>query len=372
MFTPIAILLGFLYAAGMLLFALTLAKRKPSRDPAYRPAVSIIVAARNEEARIGACISSLLALSYPKDLLEVIIVDDHSTDLTQDVVRKHIGTSTGFRLIKAGEPAGVLKGKVNALVAGIDQSKGEILLFTDADCTVPAEWVEATVGYYADKQVAMVAGFITLSGQGWLRAIQSLDWLALVSAASATAALRFPVTAVGNNLSIRRSAYNEVGGYRNIPFSVTEDFALVKAVTTTGAGRVVLPLDAGIAIQTVPCRTMSELLSQRRRWFVGGRGMTASRVLAFAGIYLFHLALAAGVWLSDPLLWAALLAIKLTADYLLVLPALIALKQHRLTPYWLHFEVYLCLYVLILPVLALFRPRISWKGRMFGGSRTSP
>ena len=372
MLTPIAIFLGIFYAAGMFLFAFVLWKRKPVNNTAYRPTVSIIVAARNEETRIGACISSLLSLSYPRHLLEVIIVDDHSTDRTSEVVQKHLAGDRTFRLVQAGEPAGALRGKVNALVAGIEQASGEILLFTDADCVVPAGWVENTVQYYADEDVAIVAGFITLGGDGWLDAIQALDWLALLSAASATAALRFPVTAVGNNLSIRRSAYNRIGGYRNIPFSVTEDFALVKAVTTSRAGSVVLPLDPGTAIRTLPCSTISGLLAQRRRWFVGGRGMPAARVLAFAGIYLFHLALVAGVWLLDPLLWSALVMTKLVADYLFVLPSLLVLHRPRLVRYWIHFQIYQALYILLLPLLALFSPRILWKDRVFRGNSVTP
>ena len=100
--------------------------------------------------------------------------------------------------------------------------------------------------------------------------------------------------------------------------------------------------------------------------------MPVSRALAFAFIYLFHIALVAGVWLLDPLLWIALVALKLVADYILVFPSLFVLKKHHLVRYWLQYQIYQSLYILILPLLAILSPGISWKGRTFRGNEPTP
>jgi cellulose synthase/poly-beta-1,6-N-acetylglucosamine synthase-like glycosyltransferase len=365
MIGPFVISLCLLYAAGMLILAWALRRSLPRRQPGHRPSVSIIVAARNEETRIDACLSSLSRLTYQRDLLEIVVVDDHSDDGTRAVVNRHAGQNPSLRLIDAGAPRNGRHGKVNALMAGIEATRGEILLFTDADCTVPPEWVDRTIGYYADDRVAVVAGFITIDGRGWLAGIQGLDWLLLVSAASAAASLRFPVTAVGNNLSIRRRAYEQVGGFGGIPFSVTEDFALVKAVTTSGGGDIVIPLDPGTTIQTLPCRDLRSLFSQRKRWFVGGRGMPVSRMLAFAVAWLFHLVLIPGLFLMEPGLWLSLLAVKTVADLSLVVPAMLTMRETGRLRYWLPFQVYFWCYVVILPVLTAVLPKVRWKQREY-------
>jgi len=259
-----------------------------------------------------------------------------------------------------------LQGKSNALVQGIENSAGEIIMFTDADCRVPPSWVENTVEYYTGERVAIVAGFISIRTRNWFEGIQAIDWLVLLSAAAATARLKFAVTAVGNNFSIRRSAYEQVGGYRNIPFSVTEDFALFRAVTTRAGLRAVISLDPETAIESNACRTWKELYMQRKRWFIGGRDMHPTRILAFACIYLLNLSTAVGFLMFDLQLWITLLLAKAATDYLLILPSMRRLGRTDLTKYWLPFQVYYIAYVLLLPLVVLFKPRVVWKERTFG------
>jgi cellulose synthase/poly-beta-1,6-N-acetylglucosamine synthase-like glycosyltransferase len=269
--------------------------------------------------------------------------------------------------MSSGEPDSGLRGKTNALACGVDASRGEILMFTDADCVVPPSWVEATVGFFErSNDVGIVAGFIVLPGETWFDGIQAIDWLMLLSAASGAANAGFPVTAVGNNFSIRRSAYESVGGYRGIPFSITEDFALFRAVTAGGRYRGLIPLSAETTIRTVPCRSWSELFEQRKRWFVGGRDMRPGRILAFAGLYCFAALVATGFLYLPFSFWLGMVCVKWMADFLLIRSSLRVLRRFRLLAYWISFELYFTAYVVVMPLVALFRPKLVWKGRSFG------
>jgi cellulose synthase/poly-beta-1,6-N-acetylglucosamine synthase-like glycosyltransferase len=352
------------YGTGMLILALALWRRRVRPGGAFQPTVSIIIAARNEEHTIGSCLASMTALTYPRELLEIIVVDDHSTDRTADVVRAAAEGHTGLKLVHAGSPEGNLRGKVNALVHGIAVSRGEILLFTDADCAVPPEWVDSIVRHYDDTGVGIVAGMLRLPSRTLFEGIQAIDWYLLLSAASATARLGFPVTAVGNNYSIRRSAYDRVGGYASIPFCVTEDLSLFQATTAVGY-RAVVTTDPQATVATMPCTTWRQLFAQRRRWFVGGRQAPWSRIAAFALAYTGNV-LALFGWLSGILpSWALLVGIKAAADLLLVLPVLQSEKRIGLIRNWLLFEMYFTLYVVLLPVMTVLAPRVTWKGRAF-------
>jgi 1,2-diacylglycerol 3-beta-glucosyltransferase len=352
------------YAALMALFfvgALLSAHRENRQS---RPRVSIIVAARNEQERIGPCVESLLALSYPRDLLEIIVVDDRSTDDTAAIVRNHAAGNPHLRVMASGPESGHVRGKTNAVACGVEASSGEILILTDADCLVPPGWVEEIVSHYANDRVGVVAGFTSLWGTSWFDRMQAMDWFVLFSAAAATVRIGYPTTAVGTNLSVRRSAYEATGGYRKIPFSVTEDYALFHAIV--GAGyEARFPMTRESLVASGPCTSWRQLYNQKKRWFMGGRGMNLKSLLVFTIPYLFLLALLlAAIFSPSPFVLAAI-AVKAAADLLFVLPALIRFRRLDLLSVFPLFEIYYTLYVFIFPIIVLPGQKIVWKERAF-------
>jgi len=321
MLDGLLLVIGVIYAIQIFLFALAVWNAHPSSHPSFRPAVSIIIAARNEEQNIRQCLESISRLSYPPHLLDVVFVDDRSTDSTHAIIQEFAQSHPHCRVIVAAEGSEHLRGKSNAVVQGIESSKGEFLLFTDADCVVPEYWVEETVGQYEDDTVGLVAGFTSLRPRSWFESMQALDWFFLYSVAAGVLRLNFPVTAVGNNLSVRRKAYDHVGGFRKIPFSVTEDYALFHAITSDGTYTARFALNEATLVESHGCETWAQLYRQKKRWFVGGRDMHASRLLVFGVAYLFNVLLlyamlAPGV--SFP--WVAL-TLKVVPDFFMTLPS---------------------------------------------------
>ena len=334
-------------------------------DENYRPIVSVIVAARNEEENIESCLGSLEALEYPAELLDIIIADDRSTDRTAEIVTQSTRAHTNIRLLRVGPEGNLPPGKTNAVSCAADVARGEILMFTDADCAVPPTWVRNTVKYYSDSRVGTVAGFTSLIGRPAMAQMQALDWFVLFSVAAATTRIGFPVTAVGTNLSVRKLAYDSVGGYRKIPFSVTEDYALFHAVTASGRWKARFPMDPGALVQSTPCHTLTQLFSQKRRWFTGGRGMDLKSLLIFAFPYIYNVLILAGIFLAPWWAVGIAVAVKLIVDLLLCLPATVRFSRLSLLAAYPLFELYYYTYVLIFPPLVLFGNRVTWKGRKF-------
>ncbi len=214
MLDVVLLILGTLYAAGMVSLAVVALFARYTQNRKYRPKVSVIIAARNEEANIGNCLDAISRLTYPRDLLEVIVINDRSTDATPAIIEDYAGRFPVIRTVHATPGTGHLMGKTNAVAQGIAASTGEILLMTDADCAVPPAWVEETVKYYTDETIGLVPGFTAIRYKNLFEAIQTMDWFVLFSVASATTRLGIPVTAVGTNFTVRRAAYDAVGRIR--------------------------------------------------------------------------------------------------------------------------------------------------------------
>ena len=363
MLYEILLFVSIIYLILIVTFAVAVSKAHYSFDRSLRPRVSIIIAARNEEENIRPCLESITKLTYPKPLLEVIVIDDRSTDGTHSIVSEFVAKHSYVKMLVADQEQGHLRGKTNAITKGIEASGGEVLLFTDADCTVPQHWVEEVVKYYDNPDVGIVAGFTSLRSRGWFESMQALDWFSLFSVAAAAIRMKRPVTAIGNNLSVRRVAYDAVGGYRKIPFNVTEDYALFHAVTSQTLFKPKFPLDETTLVESNPCRTSGELYRQKKRWFTGGRSMSLKSMLIFLAAYVLNCLLLVFPFLGDLRLLLIPVSLKLAADLALLASALTRFRRWGLLRYLFQYELYYMFYVLIFPLIVLPGRTVVWKDR---------
>ena len=148
-----AVALFYTYAGYPLLLALVSALRPLKvRRGEFEPTVSIIITAYNEERDLAAKLENTLALDYPRELLEIIVASDCSTDRTDEIARDFAGR--GVRLHRQSERLG----KTAAQNAAIDLARGEIILFSDATSLYQPNAVRAMMPSFADSGVGCVAG----------------------------------------------------------------------------------------------------------------------------------------------------------------------------------------------------------------------
>src|SRR5580692_2461895 len=124
---------------------------KPVLKSRQRKTVSVVIAAHNGERFIGAKLDSVLALDYPRELMEILVISDGSTDRTDSIVQEF--APQGVRLLRV--PRG---GKCAALNAAIPQARNEILLLTDIRQTLAPESLQALIDCFADPSVGAVSG----------------------------------------------------------------------------------------------------------------------------------------------------------------------------------------------------------------------
>ncbi|MCZ2147299.1 MAG: glycosyltransferase family 2 protein, partial [Bryobacterales bacterium] len=151
----------FYTVAGYPLLLGWLAKRfgKPVHKAYVPRSVSVIIAVHNGQAWLGDKLRSVLELEYPRELMEILVVSDGSTDGTDAVASGFAGQ--GVRLIRV--PKG---GKPAALNAGIAQARGEILLLTDVRQTLAPESLQRLVSCFADPAVGVVSGDLLIRQRG--------------------------------------------------------------------------------------------------------------------------------------------------------------------------------------------------------------
>ena len=121
-------------------------------DKAYEPAISLIIAAYNEEAVIGEKIGNSLKLDYPKDKLEIIVFSDASSDRTDEVVKSYV--NRGVKLLRIEGR----KGKTYCQNEAVKIAKGEIIVFSDANSMYEPDAVKTLVRHFADERVGCVSG----------------------------------------------------------------------------------------------------------------------------------------------------------------------------------------------------------------------
>ncbi|HEY9195880.1 MAG TPA: glycosyltransferase, partial [Mucilaginibacter sp.] len=116
--------------------------------------VTVLIAARNEEEKIGLTIEDLLAQDYPKHLVEIIIVDDHSTDNTAAIISSYAPQGVKLLKLSLGETLNSYKKK--AIAEAIKLSTGDLMVATDADCRMGNQWLRNIVGFYEQNNLVMI------------------------------------------------------------------------------------------------------------------------------------------------------------------------------------------------------------------------
>jgi chlorobactene glucosyltransferase len=238
---PLLAAAPWLAAMGVVLWRVAQSRRLDafSADPPPNaPPLSVIVPARNEAANIARCVASLLGSTYPA--LDVVVVDDHSTDDTGRLAREAGGTDARLRVVTAPDLAPGWLGKQWACAHGASLARGHILCFTDADTVHAPDLHVRSVRALLDRgaDLLSVAGDQEL-GTFWERLIQPQVFALLFARYGGTEVVSHAkrpedVIANGQYLLFRRASYEALGGHASVRTKVAEDLALAMRAKRQG------------------------------------------------------------------------------------------------------------------------------------------
>ena len=300
---PLLLVLGVLFAllsslGGFLLLSyLFLTQRgaprltpiKKTRD--NLPLVSLIVTAKNEGKAIERCLRSILSQTYPN--LEILVVDDSSTDNTIDVVTQVAKDYGRIRLIEAGQKPEGWIGKSWPCWRGYESSKGGLLLFFDADSFFEKiECVQESVEYVLDEGIDI----FSLTPRVITKGIWSNSTIPIFSAAID---ILYPMEQVndpkssrayvyGTYVLVRREAYEKIDGHRAVRELIVEDAALARRAKASGLK---------LRVKQAPNYFATEWEEERKAIYSGMERVMSSSIRAYGlssildAIFVFFVAL---------------------------------------------------------------------------------
>ncbi|MFD0795188.1 glycosyltransferase [Mucilaginibacter litoreus] len=344
-------------------------KRVNITAAALNTKVTILIAARNEEERIHLTIEDILAQDYPKQLTEIIIVDDHSTDNTASIIRSY--ADRGIKLLQLNEDKPLNSYKKKAIAEAISLSNGELMVCTDADCRMGTKWLSSIVGFYESRNLVMISSPVTYFEERTLfERLQTLEFSYLIGIGAAFIGNGRASTCNGANFAYRKDVFYEVGGFKGIDdLASGDDELLLQKVAAVYPNKIGFFKNRDAIVYTHAKHTLQEFLQQRRRWASKSTRYKDKKVVALAVcIWLFNLSLLANGFLSFfSLSIFKVFIIQFLLKYLIeltfLLPITSFLKRANLVMLLIILSPVHIIYFVYVGLMGNTR-KYSWKGRV--------
>lgn len=327
--------------------------------------ISVIIPARNEEENIGMLLNSIQAQSYPAHLFEVIVVDDHSTDKTLEVVK-------GFPFVKIIQLQlnNINSYKKKAIETGIAAASGDLIVTTDADCVVPVHWLKTMAAFKKETHATFIAAPVVLDFKNsFLQIFQAMDFLVLQGITAASVQKKIHNMCNGANLAYERKAFYDVSGFGGIDnIASGDDMLLMQKIATRFPEKIFYLLAGDAIVKTASAKTWKEFFNQRIRWASKATNYNDIKIFSvLVLVYFFNLALLtiliAGFWFHFLWLGFILLVLaKAIIELLFISPVFKFYNNSGLLKWFLFFQPVHIIYTVIAGWLGRFGS-FEWKDR---------
>jgi glycosyltransferase involved in cell wall biosynthesis len=336
--------------------------------------ISVIVAARNEEKNLPALLQSLAEQDYPTHLFEIIIIDDHSTDKSTNIVQSFpLANLQYLSLQQELQGSETHAYKKAAISAAIRKSKGALIVTTDADCVVPPQWLSNIAAYYKQHHPVMMVMPVVMKNNGSLIGIfDSMDFLTLQGITAAAVHHQLFGMCNGANLAYTRAAFDAVNGFEGIDqLASGDDMLLLQKMEKAFPAKIHYIKSKAVLVITGAADYLSGFLQQRARWSGKAGHYPDKNIMPVLWVvFLFNLQL-----LLMPLLvffvsernywlgfWALLLLLKTIIEWAFLAPVVRFMGKGDEGLYFPFFQLPHILYTLVAAVLGKLG-HYRWKGR---------
>ncbi len=350
-------------------------KKETGKPQPQLPFVSIIIPVRNESECIRACLESVLKQNYPQELFEVIVIDDYSTDSTLRIAREFETKNLLVLDLQQylGNPGEYVPNKKKAIALGIKNSKGDLIITTDGDCTRGENWLSAMVNHYMCNSFKLLTGPVTVKpARNPFAWFQQLDVLNLSAIGGATMRSGFPTMCNGANLMYSKQTFLDVEGFKgNHEVPSGDDIFLMQKVNARFPGSIGYVKNFDACVFTKAEKSIGGFISQRIRWVSKSKKFIDLRTIPFLFfVYVFHLLIIVNgivaVFRITEMSWLPLAitgGVKLFADLLFNVPVTIFFRKWYMLLLLPFTEVFYLLYVPLIGLMSL-SGRYRWKGRL--------
>jgi cellulose synthase/poly-beta-1,6-N-acetylglucosamine synthase-like glycosyltransferase len=319
--------------------------------------VSVVVPCRNEEKHLPRLLQSISDQDYPKNLFEIIIVNDNSTDRTAEVPSDFTAAGNICVINNTG------KGKKHAIKTGTGSASGNLIITTDADCRMGKKWLSTIVAFYENHKPDMIICPVQIeSSPGFFGRFQELEFLSLQGITAGTAYAGNGTMCNGANLAFTREAYIKNVYNMNFEISSGDDIFFLHSLKKQKISKILWLESAPAIVKTEVCHTTRSFLKQRRRWISKSTGYTdrftiVLGIVTFITILLEVSLLVAG--LIDHAFIKVFLAIfllKSVPDFLILLNTTRRYDRVELLKWFLPVQTVYPFYVLAVVFLSIICP----------------
>ena len=335
--------------------------------------ISVIIPARNEEGNIGQLLQALQEQTYPKDLFEVIVVDDHSTDGTVNVVQQF----PAVKLLQLKED-GINSYKKKAIETAIAAASGELIVTTDSDCLPSKDWIKTFAAFKEQNESIFIAAPVVLTpspsplcgeGRRLVQVFQAIDFMVLQGITGAAVYKKALNMCNGANLAYKKDVFNEVNGFKDIDnIASGDDMLLMNKIGKKHPDKVHYLKSKEAIVSTRPMKTWWEFFNQRIRWASKAKHYRDKRImLVLILVYLFNLSFLAlaiagffcySYWLYLGGLWLAKTIVELPFVYSVAS----FFNKQSLVRYFFFFQPLHIFYTIVSGLFGQLG-RYEWKGR---------
>ena len=355
----------FLYALLIIRYTLGWHKVQAITNKDFTSTVSIVIAMRNEENEVERLLQNLQSQIYPTVKLELILVNDHSTDNTLNILY----SSQLDNLQVINMPNGEF-GKKNAIKKAVELASGDVILASDADCSFNPKWVQTMANYFTDESIKLVSGPVAYHKQkGIFSSLQALEFSSLIGSGAGAIGVNNAIFCNGANMAYRKEIFLEVNEF-SIDAAVSgDDVFLLHSVKGKYPNSVVFAKEKSAIVMTDAVQSFSAFINQRKRWTSKSSGykdyssIYTSFLVLFTNLAFVFL-FAMQFWdIKSFNLFILFYAVKFLVDLILLFPILKFFNRTDLVKWIFPFEIFYSFYIVLIVVLS-FTKSFEWKGRV--------
>jgi cellulose synthase/poly-beta-1,6-N-acetylglucosamine synthase-like glycosyltransferase len=338
------------------------------------PFISIIVPVRNEANNIANLIRAVKNQNYPSQLFELIIVDDHSTDNTTEIISPFLNEQIQLVSLRIEET--IVAYKKMAIDLGIKNSKGELIITTDADCTMPANWLKTIAAFYNLHHPKMIVMPVAIKNNHTALGIfQMLDFMSLQGITGAAVHKKFHGMCNGANLAYTRTVFEEVNGFTGIDSIASgDDMLLMHKISNKYKNEILFLKSKDVIVETQPETNINGFINQRIRWASkADKYEDKSLFPVLLLVYLVNISMAVLFFMClffnfefSILNFYCLLSIKTLSELYFLIPVSRFFGYTKLLYWFPLFQPFHIVYTVIAGWLGKFGS-YRWKGRVLNG-----
>lgn len=377
MYFFVIILIGLALGYGILMLWYSLGwkrlrKFSPAAQQTSHTKVTVIIPARNEAANLPALLEALHRQTYNPALLEVMIINDFSTDDTAAIISNF--PATNIHLLELSEYLNAAERfnsyKKKAIEIAISKATGDLIVTTDADCVMGPRWIETMVQYYELHQPKFIAAPVSFYKEhNFFKRLQSLDFMTMQGITGAAAELASGTMCNGANLAYQKQAFHDVGGFNGIDNIASGDDMLLmyKIYSAYPEGVRYLKCEDAI-VRTLAVDTFKDFMNQRIRWSSKADKYEDKRLTwVLLLVYLFNACMLAMAVMALflPAWWPWFLIIllfKVTLELYFLLPVARFFNKTELLLWFIPGQLFHIPYIVVAGWLGKFGS-YQWKGR---------